>query len=391
METGKIKHYKSNYIVTQFKTIFAITLCSIYSCTSTNEGISNTVKMKFHESSIIATDFSDSFNSIKPESATNDAIITNIERVLGINDRFFVVDRIGNKIIAYDKDGKFINSTTRLQGRGKGEYIRISDATIDTDDNLIFAYCDAPYQIMVYDIDLNYKYTINLDFYAKEIAVEGNHIYTLCQSDKEGEINQFELRCYKKNDMSKYDVLLKHEKTIADVRGFGKSMNSDGEHCYISLPFDNSIYCLDNGKIENIWTINFNGQWFDYEKAKIQSKNDFFDSNKENNWMIQNICFSDSIIIFNTNKTGVNIMNLNSKECDYYTSIIFPFELGRSWLMPIGGMKSSFCYNISANTIVEYARFINTNNRIYKNESHKCIYDKYDSHDNPLFITAKIR
>ena len=93
--------------------------------------------MKFHESSIIATDFSDSFNSIKPESATNDAIITNIERVLGINDRFFVVDRIGNKIIAYDKDGKFINSTTRLQGRGKGEYIRISDATIDTDDNLI--------------------------------------------------------------------------------------------------------------------------------------------------------------------------------------------------------------------------------------------------------------
>ena len=64
---------------------------------------------------------------------------------------------------------------------------------------------------------------------------------------------------------------------------------------------------------------------------------------------------------------------------------------GRSWLMPIGGMKSSFCYNISANTIVEYARFINTNNRIYKNESHKCIYDKYDSHDNPLFITAKIR
>ena len=57
--------------------------------------------------------------------------------------------------------------------------------------------------------------------------------------------------------MSKYDVLLKHEKTIAGVRGFGKSMNSDGEHCYISLPFDNSIYCLDNGKIENIWTINF--------------------------------------------------------------------------------------------------------------------------------------
>ncbi|MBQ8805476.1 MAG: hypothetical protein IJZ68_03265 [Bacteroidaceae bacterium] len=26
--------------------------------------------------------------------------------------------------------------------------------------------------------------------------------------------------------MSKYDVLLKHEKTIAGVRGFGKSMNS---------------------------------------------------------------------------------------------------------------------------------------------------------------------
>ena len=69
------------HILKYYLPIFAITLCSIYSCTSTNEGISNTVKMKFHESSIIATDFSDSFNSIKPESATNDAIITNIERV----------------------------------------------------------------------------------------------------------------------------------------------------------------------------------------------------------------------------------------------------------------------------------------------------------------------
>ena len=58
------------------------------------------------------------------------------------------------------------------------------------------------------------------------MSAPGNHIYTLCQSYKEGEINQFELRCYKKNDMSKYDVLLKHEKTIAGVRGFGKSMNS---------------------------------------------------------------------------------------------------------------------------------------------------------------------
>ena len=61
------------HILKYYLPIFAITLCSIYSCTSTNEGISNTVKMKFHESSIIATDFSDSFNSIKPESATNDA------------------------------------------------------------------------------------------------------------------------------------------------------------------------------------------------------------------------------------------------------------------------------------------------------------------------------
>ena len=98
------------HILKYYLPIFAITLCSIYSCTSTNEGISNTVKMKFHESSIIATDFSDSFNSIKPESATNDAIITNIATQTGIREQ----NRVKTKYIFTKDDLIFYDQFSKL-------------------------------------------------------------------------------------------------------------------------------------------------------------------------------------------------------------------------------------------------------------------------------------
>lgn len=42
-----------------------------------------------------------------------------------------------------------------MEGRGHNEYIRVIDASIDEKDKKLYVHCDAPYQMMIFDLDLN--------------------------------------------------------------------------------------------------------------------------------------------------------------------------------------------------------------------------------------------
>ena len=93
------------------------------------------------------------------------------------------MDRGGNKIIMYDRNGRFLKSTAKMEGRGHNEYIRVIDASIDEKDKKLYVHCDAPYQMMIFDLDLNLEKIIPMDYYMGEIAIEGNQLYGICYNE----------------------------------------------------------------------------------------------------------------------------------------------------------------------------------------------------------------
>lgn len=98
-------------------------------------------------------------------SDTNEAIIKTPNRLLFTKDRIFVVDQGGNKVLMFDDKGNFISSTARLIGKGHNEYIHVMDATLDVGSNRLYMHCDRPCQMMVFDLNLNLKEVVPMDYY----------------------------------------------------------------------------------------------------------------------------------------------------------------------------------------------------------------------------------
>lgn len=51
------------------------------------------------------------------------------------------------------------------------------DAAMDKESRTLYVHCDAPYQIMVFDFDLNLKEVVQTDYYMDEVVADGRFIY----------------------------------------------------------------------------------------------------------------------------------------------------------------------------------------------------------------------
>lgn len=63
-----------------------------------------------------------------------EAFVKDIERLLFADNRIFVMDRSGNKVVMFDGEGNFLKSTANMVGRGHSEYLRVIDASLDEKD-----------------------------------------------------------------------------------------------------------------------------------------------------------------------------------------------------------------------------------------------------------------
>ena len=254
---------------------------------------------------------------------TSDAIVSHISRILLAPNNLYIIDRSNNKIVAFDRKGRYLSSTSPLIGRATNEYIRINDAAIDTIQHKIYAYCDSPYQILVLDYLLNVIECIKLDELIMECSVDESKFYALCL-DAENE-SFYELRSYDKYNLNNgYEVLLKQNNGIANVRSLGKSLIGDMKNTYVCMPFDSRIFSISNGAITNSWVIDWKDKWFNYETSKKHKGMHFLNANDGLNWFMQNICGSDKALYFNTNKSGIYKVDLQQRKVIKYKDIDNP-------------------------------------------------------------------
>lgn len=180
---------------------FIMGLISI-SCTPSKH--LNNIKVELFDNghTLTFSSFLEEYKIISLSSNTSEAMIKYPDRLLFFGNRIFVMDRGGNKIIMYDRNGKFLKSTAQMVGRGRNEYIRVIDASIDEKDKKLYVHCDAPYQMMIFDLNLNLEKTIPMDYYMGEIAIEGNQLYGICYNEpKDG--GGYSFVTVNKNDLKK--------------------------------------------------------------------------------------------------------------------------------------------------------------------------------------------
>lgn len=321
--------------------LFLLGVVSISSCQIMETIPTNQIDFDFYDNAILSSSILSNPKYVKLEQPCNDAIIKRIDKVLFIDERIIIVDRQRNSIVVFDKDGKYLCSSNNLIGRGKNEYIHFLDCAVDKEKNLLYVSCDSPLQLMVLNKNLKVEKCVKTNETFDEISTDNNYFYALVEDLSDND--RFELRRYEKANFNKpFDVLLRQERVISGVRGFGKVMCSDGRKTFVCMPFDNVIHIIENGKITNSYDVNLKEKWFSYKDSKNLVGRYFFKKNADVNWTIQNICASDSTLLFNTNLADVYRIDLRNNSGDSHTELINDKSFyNTTWLIPYGGIYKS--------------------------------------------------
>lgn len=326
------------------------------------------------------------------EASEPEAVMTYPDRLLFSEDRIFVMDRGGNKIIMFDRDGNFLKSTAKMNGRGHHEYIRIIDATMDEKEKRLYVHCDAPYQMMVFDFDLNLEKVIPMDYYMGEIAIEGKYLYGICYDEpKDG--GGYKLVAVEKTHIKeKPRTLLSHDDVIMGRWTLGKSLMPCKDGVYVCLPFDTRICKFKNATLVEEYNMDFGDNGLVEHPVESDMPPAWFDKNyRDINWAIVNMTESDSLLLFNTNKTFAFIMNKKNKQCDGYGFLdndFFPIFCSR--IIPSQGWHNGVVYTVSSRTVESALKQIREGDGT-QSPTMEYIKQKFDPDGNPLVIIWDIR
>ena len=89
--------------------VLSIAICLI-SC-RTDKEVSNLLPVTYEDSYLHSSSISSNIECIKLATDTVDAIVSQISRILLSPDNLYIVDRVNNKIVAFDRSGKYVTYT----------------------------------------------------------------------------------------------------------------------------------------------------------------------------------------------------------------------------------------------------------------------------------------
>ncbi len=319
------------------------------------------VVVHFSDDTPRASSYFNSFRNIPLSAPSDEAVFKHAERLLFARGRIFVVDRVGNKILMFDEKGDFLKSTAKMIGDGDHAYRRVIDAAVDAEGGKLYVHCDAPYQMMILDLDLNVKEVIPMDYYMSEMTIDDGFVYGLCHHTKEKKNIGYSLVAVPKDRLDEApDTLLSHDKGVAGLLAGGKSLNACSDGVYASLAFDNTIYHIAHGKILNQYAIDFGEKGLRaHPIPEGMNREQFREQYKDINWAITNVCGSDSILMFNTNLTTNYILNKHTGECKGVKA--FGCDMSK-WTMshftPSQGLRHGMVYAISPFIFSEFKKFV---------------------------------
>jgi hypothetical protein len=119
-----------------------------------------------HENVYIPDELIEEKTYIKLDASTDEAFFKQIDKIALVGDRIYVLDqsRNMNKLLVFNIDGSFVGLVGR-RGQGPGEYLQITDFTVDADG--VISFVDGQFdkdRIFVFDKDLHFVSARKLPF-----------------------------------------------------------------------------------------------------------------------------------------------------------------------------------------------------------------------------------
>ena len=259
-------------------------------------------------------------------------------------------------------------STQKYKGHGRNEYIHLSDMAFDETNGLIYALCDTPSEIIIFDKNLEIRSIHPIDFMPIEMCVDSTHIVFLRSNYNK---NCYEILTLEKGHLNEPPiVILNSEIAVKRIMGMGRSLTCTNGECWVSLPFDNCIYNIFKGKVRKKYCINFQEMWYKNDNNKAQQ---FLKKNSDKVWSIQNVQKCNQYLWFNTNTEGLYCIDTEKEQCLCYDLIVHDsIPYASQLIVPQQGLLNKVSFSIMPSFIYSYIRNFEkdctqkTENRVYE-------------------------
>lgn len=366
-------------------------------CTSiqiVSKGYELPIELNEIKTALVDTAFFQS-SLVVPLESNDSSLIRFINRVCMVNDTLYLLDRSLNKVFIYSDSGKYLGQINDM-GSGPGEYIQISDITVDQKRNNIAVLCDRPYKIMYYTHEGKLVEEFPCSNYFSEFVMKGNNIY--CYDVGGKNIDNLITYVYPMKLIKKEAL---HERPYFDSKKAGTSFSFDDGN---RLTISNAIYFTRSFE-DYIYTIDYNGVYekydIDFKKHQLpqsllekgMSSWDFLNVCDENKYIcsITNVIGNRDYLFFETN-LGVFVYDKQSRRLDGYRFILnSSLQGGTSHYLPINN-SSQIVQILQPSQFKQYIdsrqkreKNMNQLNLIYKN-----VYQNLNNEDNPILIIYKL-
>jgi len=341
-------------------------------------------------SELLTDDYFNNRQIIKLET-TDESFISQISRLIIFDDKYFIFDHRTFSIHIFDKTGKFLYKIKRI-GRGPGEYIQLTDFTIDAINKNIVLLCDIPNCIIYLDIEGNFIKQEKKKQYDHYLSSDNNALYfaSFLMDEKDSYINV-------KNGNS-HSEFLPIDEYLINKDFYGPHPNIvKSDNIYFFKAYDNCVYELRENNVFQKYIIDFGNKSIDKSFVEENVLEDILIHSSENDLIcrINDFRESDDYIVFTTwPYTKIVIYNKLNKTLKL-TSKFYDPEIGLNLYNFIGhdGSGRNMIFVVSSTT------FINDliNNKNKKIEKSKLFLEmreiaaNMDENENPILFSYGLK
>jgi hypothetical protein len=247
--------------------------CIIFACTEEKKR-SNADNIIYFDTKTCAEkydmkDLTDGTFSIIPLEATDDCLISQIDKIEIKNNRIYVMDKLAQSVYVFDMAGKYLNKIYK-HGQGPGEYVNLSYMTVTDSSVIIVDHLAERY--LEYSLpSLNYirgkrlfdKIWITELFYLNGIIYYINN----WSNSAAGKFRLFSMK-YNADNFEKY---LPFEEEPMSLGLSGQNYAISGNEAAVIYSGDDNIYRIRDGKVFPEYEVQFKDKKVEYSSGKVEN------------------------------------------------------------------------------------------------------------------------
>ena len=227
-----------------------------------------------------------------------ESLLSEMSRIAIANNNLFIFDKNLMNILIFDITGKYINKIDRI-GQGPEEYLQISDFALDTNKEQIILLCDVPNKLMYFAYNGDFVKEESLNAYYMQLVTDSEYVYFEKMNNIETNGSQLAM-------LNTETGIVQEGIEVIDIKNYffikGNSLSKGDDILYVRR-YDNSIYGIKNGEIEQRYTVDFGKYTFPDRLIEEESTERILKECHENEYIFSmaDAINNDHYIMFKTN------------------------------------------------------------------------------------------